>query len=196
LGTLGFFVIPAEKGQGRVEDSRIDYLGIGCFTLGIVAVIYYLSEGPANGWTAGSTLGPLVAGLVLLVAFFVVEWRIDYPIMPLHIWRSRRLISSCLIITCVSASMNTLIFFSSLTFQNVLGYSSLHTSVCYIVHGVGAIISIIALTRLVTMVRTKFLTLIGWLFFIASGIVFAQIKVKKKDGRAAVISCLSQLPAD
>ncbi|GJJ72820.1 hypothetical protein EMPS_05178 [Entomortierella parvispora] len=176
LGTLAFFVIPEEKGEGKVEDRRVDYLGVGCFTLGIVAVIYYLSEGPAKGWKAGSTLGPLIAGLVLLVAFFVVEWRIDYPIMPLHIWKSRRLISSCLIIACISASVNTLIFFSSLTFQSVLGYSPIHTSVCYIVQGVGSIITMVALTRLVTMVRTKFLTLVGWLFFIASGIVFAQIK--------------------
>ncbi|KAG0048189.1 hypothetical protein BGZ83_006820 [Gryganskiella cystojenkinii] len=175
LAALGFVIIPAEKGEGKVEDRRIDYIGISAFTLGIVAVIYYLSEGPANGWTAGSTLGPFIAGLVLLIVFLVVEWKIDYPIMPLHIWKSRRLLASCLTIICVSAALNTLIFFSSLTFQRVLGYDSLHASLCYLVHGIGAIVAIVAVTKLITVVRTKFITLVGWLFFIASGILFAQI---------------------
>ena len=172
---LSYFVIPAEKGEGKVEDRRIDVIGMSTFTLGIVAVIYYLSEGPADGWSAGSTLGPFIAGLVLLIFFVVVEWKIQYPIMPLHIWKSRRLVASCLIIVCVSAGMNTLIFFGSLTFQNVLGYTTLHASLCFLVNGFGLVVSVVAMTKIITMARTKFITIVGWLFFIASGLVFAQI---------------------
>ncbi|KAF8923015.1 hypothetical protein BGZ58_003465 [Dissophora ornata] len=97
--------------------------------------------------------------------------------MPFRIWRSRRLVASCVTIICVSAAMNAMIFFSSLVLQNVLGYTPLHTSFAYIIHGVGVIVTIIALTKLVTMVRTKILLIIGWFFFLASGIVWAQIKV-------------------
>ncbi|KAF9079993.1 hypothetical protein BGX27_005819, partial [Mortierella sp. AM989] len=96
--------------------------------------------------------------------------------MPLRIWRSRRLVASCVTIICVSASMNGMIFFSSLVLQNVLGYTPLNTSFAYIVHGVGATIAIIVLTKLVTMVRTKILMVTGWFFLIASGILWAQIK--------------------
>ncbi|KAF9350719.1 hypothetical protein BGX26_011161 [Mortierella sp. AD094] len=49
LVTLGFFVIPSEKGQSNVVDRRIDFFGIISFPLGIVAIIYYLGEGPAQG---------------------------------------------------------------------------------------------------------------------------------------------------
>ncbi|KAG0335315.1 hypothetical protein BG000_007631 [Podila horticola] len=111
-----------------------------------------------------------------ITSFTAGIWKIDYPIMPLRIWRSRRLVASCLTIICVSAAINTMIFFSSLTFQNVQGYSPMKTSLTYIVHGIGAIATIIALTKLVTMVRTKILMVVGWLFFIASGVLFAQIK--------------------
>ncbi|KAI1320670.1 hypothetical protein EDD11_010203 [Mortierella claussenii] len=176
MAGLSFLVIPAEKGESAIEDRRVDYLGISSFTIGIVAVIYYLSEGPSGGWAVAKTLVPLCVGILLLIAFVVIEWRIDYPIMPLRIWRSRRLVASCLTIICVSAAINTMIFFTSLTFQNVQGYTSLNTSFTYIVHGVGAIICIIALTKLVTVVRTKIIMIVGWFFFIASGILFAQIK--------------------
>ncbi|KAF9908520.1 hypothetical protein BX616_000121 [Lobosporangium transversale] len=176
LAALGFLVIPAEKDISTIEDRRVDIMGILSFTFGIVAVIYYLSESPAKGWSSASTLPPLCVGIALLIAFVVLEWKIDYPIMPLHIWRSQRLVASCLTVMALTASINALIFFSSLTFQNVQGYSTMKTSLCYIVHGVGAIVTIVILTKLVTFVRTKIIMVVGWLVFIASGILFAQIK--------------------
>ncbi|KAF9346987.1 hypothetical protein BGX26_001497 [Mortierella sp. AD094] len=176
MGILGFLVIPPEMSDSKATDRRIDYFGILSFMVGVVTIIYYLSEGPSSGWTVASTLAPLIVGIVMLVVFVVVEYKIDYPIMPLRIWRSRRLVASCVTIICVSASMNGMIFFSSLVLQNVLGYTPLHTSFAYIVHGVGAIVTIIALTKLVTMVRTKILMIVGWFFLIASGMLWAQIK--------------------
>ncbi|KAF9345111.1 hypothetical protein BGX26_003515 [Mortierella sp. AD094] len=175
MAVLAYFVIPLEMSASNATDRRIDYFGILSFMVSIVTIIYYLSEGPSSGWAAASTLAPLIVGIVMLAMFVVIEMKIEYPIMPLHIWRSRRLVASCIAIVCVSASMNGMIFFSSLVLQNVLGYTPLHTSFAYIVHGVGAIVAIIILTKLVTMVRTKILMLVGWPFLIASGILWAQI---------------------
>ncbi|KAF9192798.1 hypothetical protein BGZ51_004783 [Haplosporangium sp. Z 767] len=176
MAAMGFVVIPAEKGESKIEDRRVDYFGMTAFTVGIVCIIFYLTEGPAEGWAAAATLTPLIVGIALLISFVVIEYKIDYPIMPLRIWRSRRLVASCLAVMCVAAGMNAMIFFSSLTFQNVLGYTTLNTSFAYIVHGVGAIVAIVVLTKLVTFVRTKIIMIVGWFFFIASGILFAQIK--------------------
>ncbi|KAG0310607.1 hypothetical protein BGZ99_000269 [Dissophora globulifera] len=173
---LGFLVILTAKGEPASTDRRIDYIGITSFTLGLVGVIYYLSEGPATGWASVQTLAPFLVGVVLLDVFLFVESRITYPIMPFRIWRSRHLVSSCLIVLCVSAGLNSLIFFASLTFHNVQGYSSIKTSLTYLAHGVGAIVTIMGLTKLVTRIRTKIILLVGWLFFISSGILFAHIK--------------------
>ncbi|KAG9064869.1 hypothetical protein KI688_003130 [Linnemannia hyalina] len=176
MAILGFVVIPAEKGVSKIEDRRIDIFGAGAFCAGIVCIIFYLSESPVSGWASAKTLAPLIVGLVLIVSFVVIEHKIDYPIMPLRIWKSQRLIASCLIILCVSAALNAMIYFSSLLLQNVLGYTPLKTSLAYIVHGVGAIVAIVIITRIVAKVRTKIITIVGWFFFIASGIVLAQIK--------------------
>jgi len=175
MAALGLVAIPVVKNE-TIVDRRVDYLGMLSFMCGIVAVIYYLSEGSARGWSSASTLAPFCVGIVLLIVFVAIEYKIEYPIMPLHIWRSRRLVASCLIIACNGAAVNALVFFSSLTFQNVQGYSSLKTSLAYIVHGVGAMVTVVALTKLVTMVRTKVIMVVGWLCFIASGVLFAQIK--------------------
>ncbi|KAF8929927.1 hypothetical protein BGZ58_008597 [Dissophora ornata] len=176
LTILGILVIPAEKAQGKVEDRRIDIFGITSFTLGIFAIIYYLSEGPSSGWAAAKTLAPFVIGIALLIAFVVIEKKIDYPIMPLHIWRSRRLIASSFTGLCLMAAMSSHFFYSSLALQNVLGYAPLKTALSFIPHGVGCIIAVGVLTVVMPMVRSKIVLVVGWLFLIASGVVWAQLK--------------------
>ena len=172
----GFFVIPADKAHGNVTDRRIDFLGVTCFTAGIVTIIYYLSEGPTAGWTVARTLAPLLVGLVLLVVFVIIENKIDYPIMPLHIWRSRRLVGACATALMMMASLNAHFYYVSLAFQEVLGYTALHTSFAFIVHGVGSMIAVAVLSVVVNKVRTKIIIIVGWFFLIASGVLWAQLK--------------------
>ncbi|KAF9976653.1 hypothetical protein BGZ73_008124 [Actinomortierella ambigua] len=168
------FIIPPSKGVSLNKDRRVDYVGLICFTLGIVSIVYYLSESPTAGWAAARTLAPFATGLVLLGVFVAIQFRIDYPIMPPRIWKSRRFVASILAAGAFSGAMNSMIFFSSLTFQNVMGYSPMKTALCYLVHGIGAIFAVAIVTKLVTIVRTKILTVVGWFIFIASGLVFAQ----------------------
>ncbi|KAH7057544.1 major facilitator superfamily domain-containing protein [Linnemannia elongata] len=198
LVILGFIIIPASKGESTVSDRRIDYLGICSFCAGIVCIIFYLTESPASGWASAKTLAPFIVGLVLLIAFIFIEYRIDYPIMPLHIWRSQRLVASCLIIVCVSAGLNAIVYFSSMLFQNVHGYTPLRTSLNYIVHGVGGVFANILFTKVLTKVRSKIVMVIGWLFFIASGIVFAQVKADSSYWSypfgALLLNCMGMAP--
>ncbi|KAG0204825.1 hypothetical protein BGX28_003358 [Mortierella sp. GBA30] len=175
LSILGFFVISKANDKPRTADNRIDYGGVFLIMGGIIMVVYYLSESTTAGWASAKTLPPFIVGVVLLGAFIFWEWRIDYPIMPFRIWRSRRFFSSVIAITCLTAVYNTMIVFSSLTFQNVLKYSPVITACCYIVHGVGLAFGLYTSTRLFPYMRTKFITLIGWCLVAASSALFAQI---------------------
>ncbi|KAG0299939.1 hypothetical protein BGZ98_009635, partial [Dissophora globulifera] len=145
---LGLLVIPADKDKLVGTDRRIDYIGITSFTLSIVGIIYYLSEGPAVGWASAQALAPLLVGIVLLGVFFFVESRIEYPIMPLRIWKSQRFFSSCLVVLWVSAAGNSLIFYTSLTFQNVQAYTPINTALTYLVQGLGVVAMIVGVAKL------------------------------------------------
>ncbi|KAG0049883.1 hypothetical protein BGZ83_005314 [Gryganskiella cystojenkinii] len=177
LVVAGVLIIPADKAQGKVSDRRIDFVGITFFTAGIVTLIYYLSEGPATGWASAKTLAPFLIGLVLMIAFVFIEYKIDYPIMPLHIWRSRRLVGSCATALVMMASMNAHFYYASLSFQDVLGYSPIRTSYSFVVHGVGAIIGVGIVSVIINKVRTKIIVIVGWFFLMASGVLWAQLKV-------------------
>ncbi|KAF9193640.1 hypothetical protein BGZ51_002588 [Haplosporangium sp. Z 767] len=194
----GFFVISKANNKIETTDRRIDYFGVLCFMAGIIMVVYYLSGSTSLGWGAAETLAPFLVGLALLAIFIFWENRIDYPIMPFHIWKSRRFVSSVVIIICVTASYNTMIFFTSLTFQNVLRYSPLITACCYITPGVGLVIGLYTVTRLYAYIRTKFIMLIGWCFIIISSVLLAQIVPGSTYWRfafpALIVNCLGLSP--
>ncbi|KAF9963315.1 hypothetical protein BGZ65_004452 [Modicella reniformis] len=199
LSIAGFFFIsPHQEKSSTPIDTRIDYGGALCFTVGIIAVIYYLTESTAMGWSSAKTLGPFLVGIASLIGFLVLEWKIDYPIMPFHIWKSRRFSSSIIVIICLTATYNTMIFYTSLTFQNVLRYNSLTTACCYIVHGVGLVVGLYSVTRLFRVTRTKVVMVFGWCFIIGSSIIFAQITPSSSYWQYAfpafIINCMGLSP--
>ncbi|ORZ10601.1 major facilitator superfamily domain-containing protein, partial [Lobosporangium transversale] len=176
MAALAIVIVPKERDISTVEDRRIDIMGSFLFTLGIVAVIYYLSEGPNAGWASALALVPFCVGLVFLLGFLVVEWKIKFPIMPLHIWHSRRLVASTLAIMSQTAATNAMVFFFSLTAQNVQSYSPMTTSLCFIANGLGSLLCMAIMTKLVTKVRTKIISVFGSICSIASFVLLAQIK--------------------
>ncbi|KAG0005378.1 hypothetical protein BGZ80_008257 [Entomortierella chlamydospora] len=198
LSIAGFFIISGHEEKPSTVDNRIDYGGALSFTIGIVAIIYYLTESTTAGWSSSKTLPPLFVGIAFLIGFVILESKIDYPIMPFHIWKSRRFLSSIIIIICLTATYNTMIFYSSLTFQNVLHYDSLITACCYIVHGVGLIIGLYTVTKLFILTRTKVIMFVGWCFVIGSSIIFAQIRPDSTYWHYAfpafIINCMGLSP--
>ncbi|KAF8985867.1 hypothetical protein BGZ46_000970 [Entomortierella lignicola] len=198
LSIAGYFIIEDNEEKSDLVDRRIDYAGAFCFTVGIIAIIYYLTESTSAGWGSAQTLAPFIIGILFLIGFVKIESVIDYPIMPFRIWKSRRFLSSIIIIICLTATYNTMIFYSSLTFQNVLHYDSLITACCYIVHGIGLIIGLYTVTKLFVFTRTKIIMIFGWCFIIGSSIIFAQITPNSTYWHYAfpafIINCMGLSP--
>jgi EmrB/QacA subfamily drug resistance transporter len=66
---------------------KIDYAGTVTFGLGIAAIVLGLSQGQDDGWTSLATVGPLVAGVVLLIAFVIVELVVEQPLLEFRLFR-------------------------------------------------------------------------------------------------------------
>src|SRR4051812_9349240 len=59
--------------------EQLDPTGAVLSMVGLGGLLYGIIEGPAHGWTAAATLGPLLGGLAVLVAFSVWELRAEHP---------------------------------------------------------------------------------------------------------------------
>jgi EmrB/QacA subfamily drug resistance transporter len=71
----------------EANRPRIDYPGTVTFGLGIAALVLGLSQGQDDGWTSFATMGPLVASVLLLAAFVIIELRVEQPLLDFRLFR-------------------------------------------------------------------------------------------------------------
>jgi EmrB/QacA subfamily drug resistance transporter len=124
-------------GQPRARRGGFDIPGAITSTLGLAALVYGLSSAAtsANGvshWGDTKVIVSLVAAVVLLVVFLVIESRSPHALMPLRIFRNRNRSGAYLIMLCVGTAMFGMFFFLTIFVQTVWGYSALKTGVAYL----------------------------------------------------------------
>lgn len=106
------------------RDS-LDLTGAVTGTAGLAALIYGVMQSAAHGWASELVVGPVAAGLLLLVLFAVVEARFaGQPMMPLRLFRIRAVAVSNVMLLMFGAISVALWYFTSLFLQDVLGYSA------------------------------------------------------------------------
>jgi len=115
----------------RVPESRDttkaapDWLGAATITVALAGLAYGLIEGPVAGWGSPLVVGSLAGGVVSLALFVLVEARVDEPMVPLSLFRSRNFTATNLVTLGVYFGLYGSTFFLVIYMQNVMGYSAL-----------------------------------------------------------------------
>jgi EmrB/QacA subfamily drug resistance transporter len=68
---------------------KVDFSTIVMLMSGVSLVLYYLTEGPYEGWYSAYELAALVAGVALMVGFFFAESKKANPLIQLSLLRIR-----------------------------------------------------------------------------------------------------------
>jgi EmrB/QacA subfamily drug resistance transporter len=117
----------------RARNRKFDLTGALTATVGVTAVVFTLVQGPESGWFSPAVVISAIVGVVLLLTFYVTEKRSSDPLMPLRLFRNRNL-STGVVVTCLyMASFGTLLYFLTVYFQTVHGYSALGTGMAFLV---------------------------------------------------------------
>jgi EmrB/QacA subfamily drug resistance transporter len=69
--------------------GRLDWLGTGILTVGLVSLLLAVSEGEKWGWGDVKTIGLIALGAVALVAFVLVELRVKEPLIDVRLFKHR-----------------------------------------------------------------------------------------------------------
>jgi EmrB/QacA subfamily drug resistance transporter len=123
-------VIAAAVTIYTVDESRdptaktLDIIGTVLVTGGLFALVYGLIETNTHAWLSAYTLGFMAIAAVLLVCFVVWESRVPDPMVPLGFFRKISFDASAIVVALVGFSLFGIIFFLTLYFQNVRGYSA------------------------------------------------------------------------
>ncbi|WP_138732699.1 MFS transporter [Modestobacter excelsi] len=159
-------IVPESKAPG---DAKYDIPGAVLITLGLASLVYGFTkvaqasqEDPqANAWANGAALTFIVVGLLLVVAFVVVELRVRNPLLPMRLVLDRNRGGAYLTSTLVGAGLIGAFFFLSLYFQQVLGYKPVEAGFASLPTTLGVLVSAGAASALVPRIGPRPLMVVG-----------------------------------
>ncbi|KAG0296840.1 hypothetical protein BGZ98_000802 [Dissophora globulifera] len=175
LVALAFVVVPIVPKKEGVVKPRVDYLGAAASTFGVTGVVYYIIMGNEDGWASPKTLPILAAGILLLIAFVYIESKVEYPIMPFRVWKSRRFTTSVIAAFILMGMMQSSIFYVNMIFQEVFGWSAIKTAVGFLVHALLGIVVFTILGKIMHRLPLKPLILAGFVIRCAAALMFAFV---------------------
>ncbi|HET6505466.1 MAG TPA: MFS transporter [Baekduia sp.] len=114
-----------------VRESRdphpapVDVAGLVTFSAALFALVFALVRGNGEGWGSALIVGLLVGAVVLLVAFVVIEQRLEHPMLDLTLFRKPTFVGVSIAAFTLSASMFAMFLYLTLFMQNILGYGPL-----------------------------------------------------------------------
>jgi MFS family permease len=133
IGAAVALTAPRVLAETPRRRGRFDLPGALTGTAGIVALVYGLvsaatSPSGVSHWGDAKVVASLVAAVVLLVAFAVIETRSPQPLLPLRLLRDRNRTGAYLSYAGVGIFIFGMFFFLTVFMQTVWGYSASPTS--------------------------------------------------------------------
>ncbi|MFD6426744.1 DHA2 family efflux MFS transporter permease subunit [Streptomyces sp. NPDC060198] len=121
------FVLPQSKDS--TGHHRFDVPGVVLLAAGLICVVFGVVKGETWGWGSAGTLGTILAGLLVLVAFGFYETRQEHPLLPMRLFRIRSLTIGAVVTALNFFVMLGVLFFVMLYLQNVRGFSPVEAGV-------------------------------------------------------------------
>jgi len=121
--TLGTRLLPESHGA----PQRLDLAGVALVTGGVVALVWSLARSSDVGWSSPQTVGTLLAGCMLLLAFAWHQRRAHAPLVPMGLFRSRAFAAGTVTTFLMSGATFAAAFLITQEFQFARGYSPIST---------------------------------------------------------------------
>jgi MFS family permease len=118
--------------SGHAEGEKLDVAGAITVTTALMLAVYAIVNGNEAGWTSVFTLGMLGAAVALLLVFFAIESRVQHPLMPLGLFKSRNVSVSNIVAVLWAAAMFAWFFISALYMQLVLAYTPMQVGLAFL----------------------------------------------------------------
>jgi EmrB/QacA subfamily drug resistance transporter len=120
--SLSHVLLP--ESRDPAASRRLDLLGAGTVTSGLVLLVLGLTRTEAAGLGSPTTLATLGFAAAFIGAFVFVERRAADPLVPLRLFRLRGLVGAALVAFALTAATAPVGVLVTLYLQNTLGYSA------------------------------------------------------------------------
>ncbi len=127
---LGSLLIHERPGRGI--RNGVDVIGAILVTASAMLLVYAIVEASVFGWLTVHTIGVGAIALVLMGLFVWLESRLDNPMMPLRMFRSRNTTGGTVVRLLFPIGMFGNFFIGALYFQHILGYGPVETGLAFL----------------------------------------------------------------
>jgi EmrB/QacA subfamily drug resistance transporter len=123
---VGLVLIPLalrRLDETRGPSDRLDLVGVGLVSAGLLGIVWGLVRGNGQGWTSPEIVIALAGGAIVLAGFVLWELRTASPMLPMRFFRNRTFAMTNLASLLMFFGMFGSIFLLAQFFQTVQGYS-------------------------------------------------------------------------
>ena len=168
--------IPNVKESKASGDTRYDIPGAITSTLGLVSLVYGITQAGELGWSDQTTLMWFGAAIALLAAFFVIESRTSHPLLPMNILLNRNRGASYLTSFIVGAGLFGMFLFLAYFFQGILQYSPIKAGLLFLPFSVGVGISAGIASQALPRFGPRYVSFIGLIMATAGMLMLTQLE--------------------
>jgi EmrB/QacA subfamily drug resistance transporter len=118
--------------EGIGLEKGADVLGAALLTGGLMIGVYTLLEAGEQGWASTQTVGLGALSVALVATFVARQARIENPLMPLRLFRSRNVAGANVVMGLLVVGFFGMFFLGALYLQGILGYSPLEVGLAFL----------------------------------------------------------------
>ena len=187
FGAVAMALIAAAL-TGAAKPARrpvVDGVGVGLFAAGVSALLLGIVEaGRVGSWSRPDVVGLLVLGVLVLVAFVVVEQRAGEPIVPLRLFKNRMVLAAVVTRFLAGMAMFGALSFVPLFLQSVTGASATGAGLVLTPFVLGWVVMSVLSARLVLRVGYRTVVVAGMASLTVAFLLFGRWSVTLTSGSA------------
>jgi DHA2 family multidrug resistance protein len=140
------------------RGGHIDYIGFGVMAIWLATLQIILDRGQQDDWLSAVWIRWASGiSLVSMVAFIAWELQTPHPLVNLRVMKNRNFAIGTLLITVVGIVLYSTTALLPLFLQSLMGYPALNSGMAISPRGMGAVLSLMVVGRLVGVVDTRLL---------------------------------------
>lgn len=160
------------------KKERFDYFGFWTMSLGISAFVIGLMQADKWGWGSPLTLSLLLLGLILVVLLILLDRKMEDPFIDFKLFKNRHFFGSLFSLFCTQFIVMITVFWV-IYFQNGLGFTPTQSGLLNLLANIPLIVVAPIGGFLLDRYGPKIPNAIGYLFVLASFLIFLQILENK-----------------
>jgi len=176
----GFLIIPSplKPTQQLSVKSSVDWIGGAIITVGVLILLFALTEGNVVGWSTPWIPVLIVLSLLIVVLFVVWQWYLEYktarrPLMKISIFYNHRFCAALVIMGLFFASFTNFLIFATYYYQSYQGLSVIQTTLRFIPTGVAGVCCSFVMAHLLSRVKGVILLTFATFCVAMSNLLFA-----------------------